>query len=351
MSGNQIFKQAYPDFAPDYTFPNDQMRAAIAVARALASDTIGMLATRGGFWSAIGVTPRSPADLYIEVAALEGLSTLGEHLRKATASTVNCAVDYLGASCVPSSGNLWIGVFAKYAETESGSHSYDGDVHYDTATEGVTIQVRKGTATTPPVNPGSGMARVCNILMTEGITQITATNIKTAWPTHQDRLGFPVLDTGGTMTGLIYGPQGGVVPQMAYGGGLISYPVSLVPTGAAAYSEYFTTQMAGMYHTRFLINHGFQTPDVMLNVMLNYPTTARPKNYLTIYTNYVDAETVLGASTLMTHCLHLHDGAEHYTGQSLFIAVGSQAVVANYAANRWLRWQAIAPMYRADAVA
>lgn len=350
MSGNQTFKKAYPDFAPDYTFPNDQMAAAVAVANAHVSNIICALGTRGGVFGVVAVTPRSPADLYVEVAALEGISRLGQHLRKATSTIVNCAVDYLGASTVPTSGGRWISLFASYLPSSSGVHTYEGTIYYDTDTEGVTIQVRKGTATTVAANPGSGAIRICDIWLTEGISAITAVNIHYTWATYQDRLGYAILDTGGSMVGPLFGPQGGVVSQMSFGGGYINYPVSLVPTGADQYAEYFTSEMHGLYHTRYLINHGFAIPEVMIDVGLNYPTTSRPKNYLSIFTSYIDAETALGASTLMTHCVHIHDGSEHYTGKALFIAVGSQAVVANYAANRWMRWRAIAPMYRADSL-
>lgn len=203
MSTNRTELRLYPTRVLGYEVLNNLLDKGVDKAKALFTDVIG----GGGLLSHVDVSPTSPVSTSVEVGALEGMDTLGNHLRVATTSTVSCAADYLGTVLFPGgvvTSNLWIAIFAYFAHAESDVHVIGGTPYYGQRVESVSFWVVKGTSSTKAVNPGSGAVRICDIYLAEGVSSISGSAIYDTTDTNQDSLtpltGYAKL-SGANFTG------------------------------------------------------------------------------------------------------------------------------------------------------
>lgn len=348
MSGNRTERRPYPTEVLGYQRLRDMIDAGVNAAVARALDL--HLGGRGGVLSAVAVTPTSPASLSVEVAALEGYDRLGRHLRTALATTVDVSVDYNGVSTIPTSGSRWISIFATFSWAETDAVSVTGydDPFYKSRTESVSFQVRIGTASQHPANPGGGAIRVCSILITEAAPAITAGMIHTSnsdpifpW-TFQDSIGIAVFRNGDQLTGILKGRNGWQTPEVNYGFFGWTTPRQAVPVSPEDGYRWFPRHFEGYWMSNFLVTHGIASPYVKFTFR---PSTADPvKTFRPLYTDimtYMEAA-VTGSSIQVMQAIQVHDGGATpvYTGQALCQIIGNEAFVDRMI-NRGYLWEAI----------
>jgi len=351
MSGNLQLEYPHPEHRPGYEWGRHALDTGINAAKARAFDLLLARGAAGGFLDAVAAAATSPASLSVEVAALEGYDKLGNHLRRAVPTTVNCAVAYDGTSTVPTSGNRWITIFLLFKWLESNPQEYEGTIYYEDLTEDVEFRIYKGTTTTqadrtkvpPPANPGGGAVRVCDIWLTEGIAAILAGNIDYS-AAHQDRIGSALLKSGGTMAGIIVSPQGIPLGQTARGSALWSDGTHAVPVAGDDQAVWFPTWMEGMFCSNFVINHGIRSAHVCVDVAINFADP--PKTYSELYMQ-IHTYLLKSGEAAQIVSMNIHDGAApspNYLGQTLVSIIGTESAVSAFR-GRWTRWLAYAPMF------
>lgn len=318
---------AYPLQRPvPYTLFNNCMDGPIGMLRGAVSDLIVGENGTGGWLKVVPVAANSPADLTVIIpAGYHGCTAAGEMLHTVLAQ-VNCAVDYLGASCVPSSGNLWISIFSKFGWIESSLIAVDGYANPfpRLRTEGVVHQVHQGTANTPPSTP-AGMIRTCNILMTEAITQITNADIHYAVALGepfiaQDLIrsvaGDYVPKTGGSFTGAVRGEAKGLFMQQSGGTFTWNAPLETTPVG---WPSWLVNQRLSAMKIKHGLGARFVHP-----IALPCITEADSETYAAVQAlTYIEVTPNMNNGIFITND---HDG-NNYTGKISISIIGSENYV------------------------
>lgn len=350
MSGNRLDPQIYDGEFPSAERFNELLDAGINSAVGRFADVINNYGARRGFTSEVEVTPESPASLKVDVAPFEGYDAAGLHFRKATAlQALNCALDYLGASTIPSSGHRLISIFVFSKWTYLDPVDVDGTVVYQYRQESYEIKIYSGTAVSdeslmaPPARPGNA-CRLCDIHLQEGQTQIVAADIR-YYGYHQDRLGAAILESGGAFFRPATGPSGGTLMECRSGQtqfGSIADPIS----DDAFLTHFVPAELKSQACAAAYLNHGFLSSNVFILKKINIRGTG-------VYiANYIDlsdlcydfSPTASLSGALWT--FHVHDGAENYTGQTGLLAIGSSAFAANMI-GRNIKWMAVMKMIQA----
>lgn len=281
MSINRTELRAYPTRVLGYVLLNNLLDKGVDKTKALFTDVVG----GGGLFLPAAVTPTSLPGSSVEVAALEGMDTLGNHLRVATTTVVSCVTTYLGESLFAGGvviSTTWIGIFAKFVYTESDAHVVGGTTYYAQRVEAVEFLVVKGTPTQRPSNPGFGSIRICNILLTEGASTIGSGDIQAGFGVAQDEC-TPIANgymkkTGGVFTGDIYrNVQGNKMPYLASNQGSFywgdTYGISDVPAVGDPYREIGFPSWVGVKYSGATINHGLGNVKVAFKALPCIGTT------------------------------------------------------------------------------
>jgi len=140
-------------------------------------------------------------NLTVEVQPGECYNDQGKRIRVPAEEIVNCALDYLGASTIPSAGNSrYISLFAAFERNLSDPRTDgNGDTVYFEVDESFEIHVYAGTETTGTPTPPSLVANkilLCDIRIYDTTTAITDAMIDVS----RKQIGFN-FQTGGEING------------------------------------------------------------------------------------------------------------------------------------------------------
>ncbi|GEM_PF-6669353 len=322
-----------------YDFLQHLIDISVQAVRNLGKDILGFGVISGGT-----VSQTDPVSMSVNVAAMLGYSALGDHLRTIASVEVDCSEDYAGSSTIPLAGNLWISIFALPDWTD-GDERPDGigNMAYHTRTEAVEFQVRKGTATAVPANPGSGAIRICSIRLSSSTTSITTAmvNTGTGYRDTLTILGDRVKKAGDNLTGdLTYLNR----PLLYSNKGTISLPSVM-------------TKLSG------LNNEDFDNHYILASAMIDTGITGKHQNVVcSPKINMYHGGAVIplwmipirmrwhsdlmSAGDTLTEGIFVYqevDANDEYTGKIQIIVIGAQHFVSRFM-GRPVRWVAIAPM-------
>ncbi len=322
-----------------YDFLQHLIDISVQAAKNIGKDILGYGVISGG-----AVAQTDPVSMSVNVAAMLGYSALGDHLRTIASVEVDCSEDYAGASTIPLAGNLWISIFA-FPDWTDGDERPDGigNMAYHTRTEAVEFQVRKGTATAVPANPGSGAIRICSIRLSSSTTSITTAmvNIGTGYRDTLTILGDRVKKAGDNLTGdltyqnrpLIYSNKGTTsLPSiMTKLTGLNNEDFdnhyilasALIDTGITGkHQNVICSPKINMYHGGAIV------PLWMIPIRMRWHTD------------------LMSAGDTLTEGIFVYqevDANDEYTGKIQIIVIGAQHFVSRFM-GRPVRWVAVAPM-------
>ncbi len=337
-----------------YDFLQHLIDISVQAAKNIGKDILGYGVISGG-----AVAQTDPVSMSVNVAAMLGYSALGDHLRTIASVEVDCSEDYAGASTIPLAGNLWISIFA-FPDWTDGDERPDGigNMAYHTRTEAVEFQVRKGTATAVPANPGSGAIRICSIRLSSSTTSITTSmvNTGTGYRDTLTILGDRVKKAGDNLTGsVLYNGK----PLIFSNSGTTSLRL---PPGSDPWAE---IRISGLSNSDFDNHYALSSQIIDTGISSkNLHVLCTPKTNLfhlgsvaqlfinpvrlRWHTDFVAA----AANSTFTEGLLIYqevDANDTFTGRIQIIVIGSQLFVSRFI-NVPIRWLAVAPMPSANLI-
>lgn len=284
----------------------------------------------------ISATLAPSSGIGVSISNFLGQSTLGEHLKKTSASTVDLT------SNVPTSGYRWVSIFATFSWTYS-LYTPDGtgSSDYHARTEGVTYSAVNGTSTALGANPGSGAIRVCSMRLHHTTSVITAGMINTTLDmsdilkTNADLMPF----TGGDFSDIVtYNGK----PLVYANNGQASFGAASGPilgVGDADYDNHY-------YCMTPLINSGIVHNSLMIlpsTRVAFYWSGSEVQKWWNVIQHRMSNDQVSNAKSSAIIIYMEEDANGSYTGKFQIIVFGSQNMVNRFA-NHLVRWTAIAAM-------